>query len=354
MLKSIHYTRGLAALLVVMFHFSFMYIGKVEPFNTAFLNGGFGVDLFFLISGFIIAYVTNHDGNVFNFFLKRFFRIYPLFLFILVISSIFLVRYNVHPIWSMIKSGLFILQDYNRPAPEFDFNLIGPAWTLSYEIWFYFVFGIAMLINHSHRVLITSALLLAQVFLLQIFFTGSTSLSSEYVAAIGDSSYVDHALKFFSTSLHLEFLLGMWICEAFRRGWLHLKPAVTYPLISLLALLSGWLYFSEIVYGSGFTQFYLIALPLFIAIILCEQNFKVFNSRVLSFFGDISFSIYITHFFIMYLLLEHPPFFWQEAGNLTKLATSTIIAITFAYVLHKLVELPFIKIGRMLQVEQKF
>lgn len=47
MLKSIHYTRGFAALLVVLFHFSFMYIGKAEPFNTAFLNGGFGVDLFF-------------------------------------------------------------------------------------------------------------------------------------------------------------------------------------------------------------------------------------------------------------------------------------------------------------------
>lgn len=349
MLKSIHYTRGFAALLVVMFHFSFMYIGKIEPFNTVFLNGGFGVDLFFLISGFIISYVTNSNNNVFNFFLKRFFRIYPLFLFILIISSIFLARYNVHPIWSMIKSGLFILQDYNRPAPEFDFNFIGPAWTLSYEIWFYFVFGIAMLINHSHRVLITSALLLAQVFLLQILFTGSASLNSDYVATLGDSSYVDHALKFFSTSLHLEFLLGMWLCEAFRRGWLQLKPIVSYPLISSLTLLSGWLYFSDIVYGYGLTKFYLIALPLFIAIIFCEQHFKVFNSRTLSFFGDISFSIYITHFFIMYLLLEHPPSLWMEADNLTKLVASTFLAIAFAYVLHKLIELPFIKVGRKLQ-----
>lgn len=348
MLKSIHYTRGLAALLVVIFHFSFMFIGKVEPYNTLFLNGGFGVDLFFLISGFIITYVTEKNINVAGFFLKRFFRIYPLFLFILVISSIFLVRYNVHPIWSMIKSGLFILQDYNRPAPEFDFNFIGPAWTLSYEIWFYFVFGMAMMINHRHRVLIASAMLLAQVLLLQLIFTGSISLNSSYVAALGDSSYVDHALKFFSTSLHLEFLIGMWLCEAFRRGWLQLKPIVTYPVISLLVALSGWLYFSDIVYGSGVTKFYLIALPLFIAIIICECNFNVFNSRILSFFGNISFSIYITHFFIMYLLLEHPPFFWSDAGNLTKLLTSTALAIPFAYVMHKLVEVPFIKIGRKL------
>lgn len=349
MLKSIHYTRGFAALLVVLFHFSFMYIGKIEPFNTAFLNGGFGVDLFFLISGFIICYVTSKKGHVIIFFLKRFFRIYPLFLFILIISSIFLVRYNVHPLWTMIKSGMFILQDYNKPAPEFDFNFIGPAWTLSYEIWFYFVFGMAMMVSHKHRVLVASAILLAQVFLLQFTFTGSVSLNSSYVASLGDSSYSDHALKFFSTSLHLEFLLGMWLCEAFMRGWLKVRAAICIPVLMLLASLSGWLYFSEVVYGSGLTKFYLIALPLFIAIIIYESNFKMFNSRVMSFFGDISFSIYITHFFIMYLLLEHPPYFWNDAGNLTKLVTSTILAIVFAYILHKLVELPFIKIGRTVQ-----
>lgn len=349
MLKSIHYTRGFAALLVVMFHFSFMYIGKVEPFNRVFLNGGFGVDLFFLISGFIITYVTAKKGNVAVFFLKRFFRIYPLFLFVLVISSIFLIRYNVHPIWTMIKSGIFILQDYNKPAPEFDFNFIGPAWTLSYEIWFYFVFGIAMMINHKHRVLIASGILLAQVFLLQLTFTRSVSLNSSYVAALGDSSYADHALKFFSTSLHLEFLLGMWLCEAFIRDWMKIRNAISCPVIMLLLTLSGWLYFSELVYGSGLTKFYLIALPLFIAIVIYESNFKISNSRIITFFGNISFSIYITHFFIMYLLLEHPPFFWSDAGNLTKLVTSTLLAIAFAHILHKLVELPFIKIGRKLQ-----
>lgn len=349
MLKSIHYTRGFAALLVVLFHFSFMYVGKVEPFNTAFLNGGFGVDLFFLISGFIITFVTTKKGKVSKFFLKRFFRIYPLFLFILVISSLFLIRYNVHPLWSMVKSGMFILQDYNKPAPEFDFNFIGPAWTLSYEIWFYFVFGAAMMINHKNRVFIASSILLAQVFLLQLIFTGSISLNSTYVAALGDSSYVDHALKFFSTSLHLEFLLGMWICEVFIRGWMKAGRITSFAFIALLVMLSGWLYFSEVVYGYGLTQFNLIALPLFIAIIMCESNFKIVNSRIMSFLGDISFSIYITHFFIMYLLLEHPPFFWSDSGNLTKLLTSTILAIAFAYTLHKLVELPFIKIGRKLQ-----
>ena len=106
MLKSIHYARGMAALLVVLFHFSFMFIGKMEPYNTIFLNGGFGVDFFFLISGFIISFVTQEKIKLSTFLLKRFFRIYPLFLFILIISSIFLIRYNVHPLWSIIKSGL--------------------------------------------------------------------------------------------------------------------------------------------------------------------------------------------------------------------------------------------------------
>lgn len=349
MLKTIHYARGLAALLVVMFHFSFMYLGKVEPYNTIFLNGGFGVDLFFLISGFIIAYVTkNTNTKVSHFFIKRFFRIYPLFFLILVVSCILLERYNVHPLRSMIKSGLLILQDYNRPAPEFDFNLIGPAWTLSYEIWFYFVFGISMLINHKHRILISSLLLMAQVFSLQYIFSGAISLNSSHVGAIGDSSYLDHIIKFFSTTLHLEFIAGMWIFILFDEVKIKINKKIALITAIILSLSSCVIYFSKLVYGSGLTQFYIIALPVFIALITTEYCFNVYNSRMLAFLGDISFSIYITHFFIMYTLLEHPPFFWSDSNNLTKLVFSTSMAIAFAFVMHKIVELPFIRVGKKL------
>ncbi|HEP0935593.1 TPA: acyltransferase [Enterobacter roggenkampii] len=346
MLKSIHYARGMAALLVVLFHFSFMYIGKVEPYNTMFLNGGFGVDFFFLISGFIISFVTQKKISLQAFLLKRFFRIYPLFLFILIISSIYLVRYNVHPLWSMMKSGLLILQDYNRPAPEFDFNFIGPAWTLSYEAWFYLIFGISMFINHNKRIEIASLLLIAQVFILQFTFSGSISLNSSYVGSIGDSSYLDHAIKFFSTSLHLEFIAGMWLFKVFSRSSLVIFGRFTLPLVFSLTAVSIALYFSTLVYGSGFTSFYIIALPLFIALILCEANFKLPNSRILTFFGDISFSIYITHFFIMYLFLEHFADFLSSSSNVMKLVVPTIAAIVFAYVLHKLVEAPVIKASK--------
>ncbi|HDR2701943.1 acyltransferase family protein [Enterobacter roggenkampii] len=346
MLKSIHYARGMAALLVVLFHFSFMFIGKMEPYNTIFLNGGFGVDFFFLISGFIISFVTQEKIKLSTFLLKRFFRIYPLFLFILIISSIFLIRYNVHPLWSIIKSGLLILQDYNKPAPEFDFNLIGPAWTLSYEAWFYLIFGISMFISHKKRIEVTTALLLVQVFSLQFVFSGSISLNSSYVGSLGDSSYLDHAIKFFSTSLHLEFIAGMWMFKLFNRGSLNFPGTFTIPFSLALAISSVALYFSKVVSGTGFTSFYVIAIPLFIAMILCEANFNIPKSKTLSLLGDISFSIYISHFFIMYLFLENFPDFLISSWNIIKLVIPTIVAILFAYILHKSIEVPIIKAAR--------
>jgi peptidoglycan/LPS O-acetylase OafA/YrhL len=330
-----------------------MYIGKTEPYNTLFLNGGFGVDLFFLISGFIISFVTDiKRTNIVNFYIKRFFRIYPSFLFILIISSIFLIRYNVHPIWSMIKSGLLILQDYNKPAPAFDFNFIGPAWTLSYEFWFYFIFGISILIDYKRRIEIATVILILQVFVLQVAFTGGISLDSSYVASIGDSSYLDHMIKFFSNTLHLEFIAGMWIYVLYKNCSPSTNKYAISVIIATLFISSVLLYLSTLVYGSGLTSFYLIALPLFISVILLEKNFNISNYRVLFFFGDISFSIYITHFFIMYLIVEHPPYLWSEMGSFLKLISSTCAAIAFAFVTHRLIELPFKKFGRRFEVSK--
>ncbi|WP_058962030.1 acyltransferase family protein [Type-E symbiont of Plautia stali] len=75
---SIHYLRGIAALLVVAYHnktSGYEASGNQDIFEYLFKGGAFGVDLFFIISGFIIAYSTkeNTENNLLNFTLKRLF-----------------------------------------------------------------------------------------------------------------------------------------------------------------------------------------------------------------------------------------------------------------------------------------
>lgn len=83
MVFSVHYLRGLAAVIVVCFHYRYYINDSFSNINLGdflFSNGAYGVDLFFIISGFIICYSTRRPEKLpaLSFGLKRFFRIYPL------------------------------------------------------------------------------------------------------------------------------------------------------------------------------------------------------------------------------------------------------------------------------------
>lgn len=83
MLNSIQYLRGIASLFVVLFHMKWM-INNIYTQNDLgdllFISGNFGVDLFFVISGFVICLSTEklESHTAIRFIIRRFFRIYPL------------------------------------------------------------------------------------------------------------------------------------------------------------------------------------------------------------------------------------------------------------------------------------
>ncbi|HFV9236088.1 TPA: acyltransferase family protein, partial [Acinetobacter baumannii] len=81
MIKSIQYLRGLAALAVVLHHASGAILVHYAVNQKDFYSwGAGGVDLFFIISGFIMMYITfGKEVNVRDFLYKRVIRIYPIF-----------------------------------------------------------------------------------------------------------------------------------------------------------------------------------------------------------------------------------------------------------------------------------
>ncbi|RAY33797.1 acyltransferase, partial [Enterobacter kobei] len=90
-IQSIHLLRGMAALFVVLFHFRGYLNGvyaQKDLGTILFGSGAFGVDLFFMISGFIIALSTQSITSKTVFAIRRFFRIYPAFIVIFIIGSL--------------------------------------------------------------------------------------------------------------------------------------------------------------------------------------------------------------------------------------------------------------------------
>lgn len=111
---SIQYLRGIACLLVVLLH-----IKSLMPveYRSLFSNGGIGVDIFFIISGFIIYYATSNPGEAKGnvYFTKRILRIYPLFFVVWLITSI--LNYGAEPFSEVIRALFFIHNDYKVGAP---------------------------------------------------------------------------------------------------------------------------------------------------------------------------------------------------------------------------------------------
>lgn len=122
-LRGLDGLRGIAALAVVAYHYN----------DIRVYYGLLGVELFFVISGFVILMTLERVGSVAEFALHRFARLYPAYWVSVAVAGCFLLlthqtTFEVVAINATMLQGLI-----NQTA------LIDPYWTLAYEVWFYIV-----------------------------------------------------------------------------------------------------------------------------------------------------------------------------------------------------------------------
>jgi peptidoglycan/LPS O-acetylase OafA/YrhL len=147
--------RGIAVLMVVFWHAS-RYLGNYgeKIGGKLFMPGGqLGVDLFFMISGFIMVHITRDSRDTMRdsavFLIKRISRVIPVYfsltlLYLLVQGSLISYLMDSALTMHLMKSFLFIPQGGGL-APDFGQPVLGVGWSLNYEMYFYFVFGTSML-----------------------------------------------------------------------------------------------------------------------------------------------------------------------------------------------------------------
>lgn len=330
-------------MLVVAYHIktnAYDSVSEKNIFEFLFTSGAFGVDLFFIISGFIIAFSTERrqDNNAINYIVKRFFRIYPL-LFVTVL--IYIIINPVYLKAEVIKSLFFINRDYGKPAPFFGYNVLFPAWSLSYEVYFYCIFGLAMFISHSKRIFICSLLLLIPSVFLQLIFNSSISLKG----GMQLEGVIHNSLNFFASPMMYEFIVGMVMFRI-----MHFFSNLShYKLISMsLFILFLLCYLTTYHYTVGLYGFGIWALLLISAALIWEKNNMLPTNQFLNFFGDISYSLYLSHAVIMQIMIRfHDYLPLYEKNSPLKFFELLILSIALAYFLHKLVERPMLKVGSL-------
>ena len=155
MLNNIQNLRALAAYAVVAYHCLIRFLHPADPLGRSYLDlPSGGVDLFFVISGFVMVHTTRDDETPAWFATKRIARIVPLYwLATFVVIALVVVR----P-WTF--SGALLTPDSILASlffvPHVDANgqaypILGVGWTLNYEMMFYALFAMSLLLPRTYR-----------------------------------------------------------------------------------------------------------------------------------------------------------------------------------------------------------
>lgn len=189
-LLSIQYLRGLAALAVGVAHVAW----------TNWLWGQQGVDVFFVISGFIMAHVASREADPATFLRARVLRVVPLY------AVVTLAWWIGHPAMTPVHVALSLAFVPHLGPEGMIWPVIWQGWTLLYEAFFYAAFAAALLLPPRLRLPLLSG--------------GFAVLAG--IGAVSGSNAA--AAQVYLSPLLLEFLAGAWLHEAWARGWLA-RPA---------------------------------------------------------------------------------------------------------------------------------
>jgi exopolysaccharide production protein ExoZ len=275
-LISIQALRAVAALLVFWGHaINAVNLKVAAEFPP--LYGQFGVDLFFVISGFVMVYSSERlfgqPGAPITFFARRVARIVPLYWAATAVLIWFVVPFAST---KAVLGSLFFLPHMPPEAP-----LLFVGWTLVFEMFFYTVFAVALLAKRRLAVV-------ASVSLFMVAFTLIVSpdpgLWAHPPAASG-IAYLAHPVI-------LEFVFGMLIALAYRAGT-RLPPWVT---IGLIIAGVGWLLATIPALARPYSAG--IAAALIVAGLSLSSMSRPKGGRVIRgvvFLGDISYALYCTH-----------------------------------------------------------
>ncbi|EAA8473747.1 acyltransferase [Salmonella enterica] len=346
---SVHYLRALASIAVLIDHFSGLLVinGNPIPFLD---RGGFGVDLFYIISGFII-YISSGNkekNSPSKFAIKRFFRIYPLFMVAWIIGMS--IVFKSDSLQSFFEPLLLVYQNYDGMAPQFGTHVMGTPWTLAYELLFYAIFILAISITHKHRAALSIAILILMPISLQLMFNGSFSIQSSAFASASKDVPLYGVIRMASGTIMFEFAMGIILGVAFKK----MKKIDITQTASTLFFYSGVMISIAILITNGnqiskfgLQGYFIPSIVLFISFFFRDKTSNIKHNGFLEFFGNVSYSLYITHFIIYVWIVQHLDRVWMEpVRGYPIVIIGMVISVIFSWTCYVLVEKPFIKIGK--------
>ncbi|MGL4575978.1 MAG: acyltransferase family protein [Burkholderiaceae bacterium] len=312
--------RGVAALLVLLYHFTTRYdeiFAFSQPLPFGVPHGGLGVSLFFAISGYVIFMTLENIRSARDFVVSRFSRLFPVF-WVCVILTWLLWRVVQWP--GTPTGGRDLLFSLTMLPEQFNAQAVSSVyWSLREELLFYLWMLLLWQLGLLKRPVLWIGLWLAATAAFVVLYRlGIHAPPFPVVQAL--------ILK------HIAwFMLGVLV-YVHQQGRIN---SVTFALLALLAITCALLRFGPY---TGWPAGICAVLTLTAVYLAVRGKLAIAGTRVLMFFGAISYPLY----------LIHEPFGWVVIHTLdglgvnhwVSIAAATAAATALAYVLHKAVEMP--------------
>lgn len=330
MLRNLHLLRALAALGVVYFH-----ITSTAGLDLAWDVGSRGVDVFFVISGFIIAYIGAKKPE--HFFVRRLIRIVPFYwaatLVVFTAATVLpqFFRSTDASLQHLLPSLLFF--PHLSASGEVQPTLI-LGWSLNFEMYFYVLFALALLLSTRWAPVLCVAGIVAVVLIGKLLGPVST------------------AFDFYARTTSLEFCYGIGVYYVL--AWCERRKAIladstVLKRVVVLALIASAvaIVLLEKHYKDSVPRYLAGGLPaavIVLSALLLERLFGIFSrSRIAWLLGEASYVIYLIHPYIVFGVLR---LLLPRTGDLSLAMDVVVIAgllaltSTISILIHLLFEKP--------------
>ena len=300
-----------------------------------------GVAIFFVISGFIMSFTAKEFGSggyARRFLLRRIARVVPLYWIFTTVAAIligggFWLKGRSLSIGELAMSLAFI--PYGTPPMR---PVLGQGWTLEYEMIFYLVFAISLFFSRKTAHLFLAAILVLAVAIGYIAFGAETGEKGR------------NAFAYFLAPYLLLFLLGVIA------GYFQLYVRTRMPIACIVLLIAAeviMFIFAKPEFTSVYWRFVFWTLDFVIVLIsldgLAERR-TPFRIRLFERLGDASYSLYLSHIFLVYAVARLWRNLLGEQFPWAYIATSVAISAVAAMVIYQFLEQPlYIKTKSILE-----
>lgn len=289
MISSIHCLRGIASIMVFFAHYRTI-PGLSSPLNDFFSMGAYGVDMFFVISGFVVCLMLDklkilyETGFHIRFLLSRFVRV------IVPLWGAMIMYYIVVGDYSgkdNLINSIFLIPTSNTYYDNLTVFYLEPQWSLLFESMFYIV--LSAFIGFKHNFLYSAGTLF--ILCIAYFF--------------GYDNYI-------ANPIILEFIFGMLSYQIFLMRCVFVSKWVLFGPV-LVFLIFSFLLRNQAGEIDSILRVLTVGVSCFFIIVTFSNNeginLKMKEQKTLIFLGNVSYSVYLTHMIGFRIFEKYQPFY---------------------------------------------